>query len=135
MIHKRVTDQIGYLGKLIGIKLIARGIQKKAMASACGISVNTLNNAIRGENTNVLTLLAIFDKLGMNVAGMGAELDAQFSLEVPDPEESKFLWSRSKEVDTDSVAEATKTEGSSVDQTAWRVGEDSSTVAKIVQAR
>ncbi len=135
MIHKRVTDQVAFLGRLIDIKLVARGIQKKALANACGISVNTLNNAIKGENTNVRTLLAIFDKLGMNIAGVGAELDAQFSLEVPDPEESRVLWNRTKEVNTDSVRENTETEGSSVDQTAWRMGDTSDTVGRIVQSK
>lgn len=135
MIHKRVTDQVSFLGRLIDIKLVARGIQKKALANACGISVNTLNNAIKGENTNVRTLLAIFDKLGMNIASIGAELDAQFSLEVPDPEESRVLWNRTKEVNTDTVKEKTEAEGSSVDQTAWRMGDSSETVGRIVQSR
>lgn len=135
MVETRVTDQVSFLGRLIDIKLVARGIQKKALANACGISVNTLNNAIRGENTNVRTLLAIFDKLGLNIAGIGAELDAQFSLEVPDPEESRVLWNRTKEVNTVAVAESTKTDGSSTDQTAWRMGDTPETVERIVQSR
>jgi NACalpha-BTF3-like transcription factor len=111
-----VEKQIELIGKLISNKLAAKRLQKSKVAENCEISVNTLNNAIRGNNINMRTFLLIFESMGMTILDVADELRKHYS--VPSP--SNKLETDEPEFDTDAIK--SEVEETNVDQVSWRAG-------------
>lgn len=128
-----VKDQCEAIGNIIENTIKAKQLQKNKVAQACGISVNTLNNAIAGKNPNLSTVLGILSAIGLNLETISYQLGTSkynipgYGLIAP---EDDAVESNHPEINVEGVAgEVAET---SVEQTALRMGTDPSVVQSII---
>ena len=88
-------------------------ISKSQIASKTGLSVNTVNNCIKGQNINLSSLLKITSVLGMNIK------DFVNSIEEDLPQISPEI----RTISTEGIDKA-KESGQTEDQIAWRMGKE-----------
>jgi transcriptional regulator with XRE-family HTH domain len=110
-----VQAQINILATTIKQKLALSEIKKKAVADKTGLSVNTINNCLRGQNVNIASLLKIAYVLGMNFSDLAAETSGT---DMPVAQGSM------RSVSIQKVHETMEETGSSKEQMEWRLGVD-----------
>ena len=112
-LENSVQLQINILATTIKQKLALSEIKKKTVADETGLSVNTINNCLRGRNVNIISLLNIAYVLGKNFSDLAAETSA---LDMP------MAQSSMRSVSIQKVHKTMEETGSAKEQMEWRLG-------------
>ena len=69
----QVKTQKRQIGQMIRAKIKSFGYSKRAIARASGVSLNTVNNCLAGENITLESLLSIAWVMGMNISDIAMD--------------------------------------------------------------
>lgn len=121
-----IMDQTAIIGQALRSIMKSRAVNKRDLANKTGLSANTINNLLRGNNSNTQSLLTMLSALGYNLQDFAAELGT-----ISDPMPKSRALERDKESDSPQLnipaATAAIQQGTiSKDQMAMRLGLDPS---------
>lgn len=111
-----VQQQIDIISNRLRTKLELSDIKKKDIAYQTDLSINTINNCLKGKNVNISSILKIAYSLGMNFVDLANLTSSEKTNAVPAVE------TKVRSVSIDKVAEVKEETGAPVEQLSWRMG-------------
>lgn len=114
--NESIEQQIGIISSVLRTKLALSDIKKKDVAYQTDLSVNTINNCLRGKNVNISSVLKIAYSLGMNFTDIADTMSSDKTKVIPVSDH------KIRSVSVEKVSEVKDETGASVEQLSWRMG-------------
>ena len=126
--HESIEQKISIISNVLRTKLALSDIKKKDVAYQTDLSVNTINNCLRGKNVNISSVLKIAYSLGMNFTDIADAMSSDKTNVIPVSE------NKIRSVSVEKVSEVKDETGASVEQLSWRMGMNDEETSSLQEA-